>query len=170
MKAATKTSPVRLLILTIATCALSMLFFGALVFFTSGSRLMTRSPAERTANEIAALSVALESYKADNGDYPSNAETTRLRADTHFSPKDYITASKVLYRSLAGTNDGKVYFEFSTNMVKRDSRGETYIVDPNGCSYGYSTAGAKNGPNFFDLWSTGSGTTVSATNRWIVNW
>jgi hypothetical protein len=59
--------------------------------------------------------------------------------------------------------------------------GSTYIRDPWGYSYGYSTGNSTtsypyNGTGFFDLWSTGGITvakmtaTPSLTNTWISNW
>lgn len=153
----------------IALGVLAILLIGIILlspaFLTSGP-----CGSDRGEAEIAALSAALESYKADKGHYPSNADTDRLRPDVNFDPADYISSSKLLYRSLAGAQEGTVYFEFNKNMLKQDAAGETYLIDPKGHSYGYSTAGAKNGTNFFDLWSTAGGTTSGKTNQWIRNW
>lgn len=154
-----------------------LLLFGivaiTVVLFAIGSLgFITRSPQPRARAEaeIAALCAALESYKADHGQYPSNADTKRLRPDTHFSPGDYIASSKFLYYSLSGVAGGPVYFEFRPSLLARDTNGEMYIVDPKGRSYGYSTAGVKNGTNSFDLWSTAGGAKATATNQWIANW
>ena len=65
---------------------------------------------------------------------------------------------------------GKTYFEFSKNMMKQDSDGQTYIIDPKGRSYGYSTSAAMNGPEFYDLWSTDGGTRQKDVPRWKTNW
>ena len=56
----------------------------------------------------------------------------------------------------------------------------TYIQDPFGFSYGYSTGDGVNnipynGDGFFDLWSTGGTTGATTanpnyTNTWLVNW
>jgi len=65
----------------------------------------------RAETEIAALSAALESYKADNASYPrdptANTATDALNARTMFDPVNanatlYKTASLVLYRALSG--------------------------------------------------------------------
>src|SRR5437867_7608052 len=62
----------------------------------------------RAETEIAALSAACESYKADNGVYPRdptpNTATDALNARTMGDPTTtlYNTASLVLYRALSG--------------------------------------------------------------------
>ena len=97
----------------------------------------------RATAEIAALSVALESYKVDNGDYPRSTDTDALNANaaasgtstlintTTASPAAHVKeASIVLYQQLSGdTNlDGvggdtvsgqknPVYFNFKPNML-----------------------------------------------------
>lgn len=120
----------------------------------------------------------------------------------------YTNSSKYLYGQLSGDYDNnnpaaatnydgkidgnetsnKIYFEFKPNMLggTKDANGNftavTYIQDPFGYSYGYSTAytatSGTNGYNpTFDLWSTGgtnsqqtstSGTVPQA--KWIKNW
>src|SRR5882757_2748487 len=55
----------------------------------------------RAETEIAALSAACESYKADNGIYPTEASTTeQLNSTTSFNPTDYQSASLYLYKKL----------------------------------------------------------------------
>ena len=61
----------------------------------------------RAETEIAAISAACESYKADNGVYPSSSATNTLNARTMFDPQvtdatAYKTASLVLYRAISG--------------------------------------------------------------------
>src|SRR5213596_3391168 len=62
----------------------------------------------RAETEIAAMSAACESYKADNGAYPRdptpNTATDALNARTMGNPTTtlYNTASLVLYRALSG--------------------------------------------------------------------
>jgi Tfp pilus assembly protein PilE len=119
----------------------------------------------RDEAEMAALSAALESYYADNGRYPSSMATRTLRPEANFPPGNYIAASHTLYQALSN-HDGKVYFEFSKSMLRQDALGNTYIVDPGGNPYGYSTAGTKN--NAYDLWSTRGN--LRATNGWSGNW
>jgi len=108
----------------------------------------------RAEAEIAAMSASLESYKADNGDYPTNANSG--------------TNTNSLYGVLSPPS-GKVYFEFSKGMTNTNG-----IADPFGTLYGYTytngggtNGSTNNGPNFFDLWSTAGSTN---TNAWIKNW
>ena len=121
----------------------------------------------RTQAEIAALGAALESYKADNGDYPTNS-------DIYTSP----TNNSNLVAALMPTNTigSKVYYEFKVKSLSNGS-----YIDPFGYVYGYyyttysvtngaTTLGAtNNGQNNYDLWST-AGTTTGNTNLWIKNW
>jgi len=126
-----------------------------LVLSTAGY-VQKKGATSRAEAEVAALSAALESYKADNGDYPSS---------TDFPNTSVSSAS--LYGALSPTN-GKVYFEFSKGMTS--SAG---ITDPFGTAYGYTYPGdaARSGTNFFDLWSySGAGTTATNEPKWIKNW
>jgi type II secretory pathway pseudopilin PulG len=144
----------------------------------------------RAETEIAAMSAACESYKADNGIYPrdnaTNGYTDSLDARTSGDPANYQSASLYLYTQLSATNpDGSTiagarsYFSFKPNMLSpRQSLPITAIVDPFGNSYGYSTANQAapaNGYNpTFDLWSTAGLTTTpptaTVTAQWIKNW
>lgn len=135
----------------------------ALVLNTAGY-IQKKAARSRAETEIAALSAALESYKADNGDYPLSAD---------FPNSGGVNNSNSLYRALSPTS-GKVYFEFNKGMTNANG-----IVDPFGQLYGYQYPGGANrsGTNFFDLWSyagaTGSKTNINQpTNHvfWIVNW
>ena len=171
----------------------------------------------RVETEIAALSAALESYKADNGIYPRdptpNTATDVLDARTMGDPATanatvYNAASLVLYRALSGDRDRnrtvsvadesldidgsalsppltqlpRSYFAFKPNQLSPidQTLNVTFIQDPFGNSYGYSTANQADpvtpkGYNpTFDLWSTaGLNTnppTSSITTQWIKNW
>src|SRR2546423_7445793 len=56
----------------------------------------------RAETEIAAMSAACESYKADNGVYPQQASSTdMLDARLSGSPSTYQTASLYLYEQLS---------------------------------------------------------------------
>jgi len=135
--------------------------------------------------EIAAISAALESYKADNGIYPTSSDTNTLDPAT-ITPSSYVAACKTLYIQLSGdsddnpattsSSDTKNYFGggLKPSMLSPNPpSANTYIRDPFGNSYGYSTAkasGAAFGNNpTFDLWSTG-GSITSDTSKWIKNW
>ena len=153
----------------------------------------------RAESEIAAISAALESYKADNGIYPTTANTNGLDARTATNPSAYQTASFDLYTALTGDTNGdrtvgagdtnpsaKSYFSFKPtqlNPAPPSTSTVTSIRDPFGNSYGYSTAQAANpGSNTgynptFDLWSTagytpsgGATPTPTPQNQWVKNW
>ena len=94
----------------------------------------------RAQSEVAALSAAIESFKLDNGFYPTNAAA--------------------LYTNLCPVAAGrKVYFEPTPSMVTNVATGP--FLDPWGTAYGYS-----NLTSYFELWSTAGGTN---TNNWIRN-
>jgi type II secretory pathway pseudopilin PulG len=150
----------------------------------------------RTEAEIAAMSAALESYKADNGVYARNADTDAANARAASDFTIYQKASQYLYGQLTGDPDFdggsdpqyKAYIQFKPNQLSRPnmSQGPSAsnkvigLRDPFGNSYGYSTAYQKdidqgaNPPTHgynptFDLWSTG-GDTSGNTTQWIKNW
>jgi len=130
-----------------------------LVLQTAGY-VQKKGARSRAEAEIAALSAALESYKADMGDYPSW---------TNAAP----STGNAFVRAALAPATGKVYFEFSkgmgTNTTNLSSAIDQPILDPFGEGYGYQYPGnsTRSGTNFFDLWSR-SGTTN--TNQWIKNW
>jgi general secretion pathway protein G len=148
----------------------------------------------RAEAEIAAMSAALESYKADNGIYPRSSDTDALdpTTDTNAStapPNNYTKASLYLYEQLSGDSNAdlkppagtKSYFSFKPQMLSgtKDTSGNltsvTSLRDPFGNSYGYSTMKAsdpaKNGYNpTFDLWSTANANPPADQNQWIKNW
>jgi type II secretory pathway pseudopilin PulG len=114
----------------------------------------------RGETEIAAMSAALESYKADNGVYPRDCPTTnQLNSTNDGNPVDYATACRYMYAELTGdrnfdgsTDSGaKSYVTFNpTSMLRADmsqppslSNPVTAVRDPFGNSYGYSTAYAN---------------------------
>jgi hypothetical protein len=140
----------------------------------------------RAETEIAAMSAALENYKADNGVYPSNTDTNNLDPKTGGDPNSssYSLASFYLYTQLSGDTTGsrsptgKSYMQFKPNMLlpAGGSGTVTAIADPFGYSYGYSTIQAatqdttKGYNPTFDLWSTASGTTIGDAPKWIKTW
>jgi type II secretory pathway pseudopilin PulG len=146
----------------------------------------------RAETEIAAISAACESYKADNGVYPTSPATDALNPTTAVDPTAnvYLTASHYMYgeltadRDFDGTGDtgSRYYLSLKPSSLLRNdmsnppssSNQVTAIRDPFGNSYGYSTAkasGAAFGYNpTFDLWSTAGGTQASDVPGWIKNW
>src|ERR1041385_505217 len=86
-----------------------ILVLAGLVLATS-SYVHNKGARSRAEAEIAAMSAALENYKADNGVYPRdptlNTATDKLNARTMGNPNSgsqpFKNASLVLYRSLSG--------------------------------------------------------------------
>jgi type II secretion system protein G len=134
----------------------------SLVLATSGY-VQDKAARSRAEAEIAALSAALESYKVDNGDYPTNSTPAN---------------NKVLIDVLMPTNASqKVYFEFSKRMLDNpDYMKATKVLDPYGKPYNYQynqpPGTNRSGANFFDLWSIGKPVKSNETNEaaWIKNW
>src|SRR5215471_1573232 len=142
-----------------------IIFILAALVLAASSYVQNKGARARAETEIAAISAALESYKADNGIYPRDATNTDS-VNPATSPVP-TTASKYLYEQLSGdTNDDrtpetKSYFTFRSNMLLPApplTGNVTAIRDPFGNAYGYSTAkaaGAAFGNNpTYDLWST----------------
>lgn len=182
-----------------------------------------RAAVTKAEGQIASMSGGLENYKQDNGSYPRDATRTDVidpRVNGSPTSSTYLTANIFLYKALSGDTgpggtpivppqpdlvpDGKPestpYFNFPSSMLKTASTGAvSYIVDPFGNAFGYSTAGALFEENFriqlqanpsaargtpkgynptYDLWSTGGVSTSSAdtakliddSKRWIKNW
>ena len=170
-----------------------IIVLAGLILATTGY-VQKKGARSRAETEIAAMSAALESYKADNGAYPrdtANLTTENLDPRTSGDPSNYRTASRFLYDELFGSKNGsrtpatgkKSYFIFKPNMLGPidQSQNVQYIRDPFGNSYGYSTAyqhdidGGANPPTHgynptFDLWSTGGVTTGTDQSQWIKNW
>ena len=166
----------------------------------------------RAEAEIAAISAALENYKADNGVYPRGKSvatpqsgtptysvaatgTDDLNARSDLTPTNskYQDASRYLYEQLSGDfnldlspdagNKSYMPFKESNLALIKDASGKTvglsYVKDPFGNSYGYSTAYQSNSSNgynpTFDLWSTCGNKELTETDqqyvaRWIKNW
>jgi type II secretory pathway pseudopilin PulG len=131
----------------------------------------------RAETEIAAMSAAIESYKADNGIYPRGPATNTtigiitipanvtdsLDAKTYGNPTSntnptYGETSLYLYTLLSGDSNGsrspggKSYMQFKPNMLSPADQTQNvqYIRDPFGNSYGYSTANQANPNNGYN--------------------
>ena len=131
----------------------------------------------RAGTEIAAMSAALESYKADNASYPRGPATAitigtvtipqnvtdsldaRIKGDpTSTADPTYGETSLYLYTLLSGDSlgnrspTGKSYMQFKPNMLlpAGGTGTVTAIADPFGNSYGYSTANQANTANGYN--------------------
>jgi type II secretory pathway pseudopilin PulG len=121
----------------------------------------------RAETEIAAMSAACESYKADNATYPrgpaaaiaigtvtipanvtDNLDARTFGDPTSTSDPTYGESSLYLYTLLSGDINGnrnptaKSYMQFKPNMLfpADQTQNVQYLQDPFGNSYGYSTA------------------------------
>ena len=185
------------LIELIVTVTIIVILAG-LVLSTVGY-VQKKAARSRAETEIAAISAACESYKADNGVYPFNPDTNALNARTDLDPSatGYSNASLFLYEKLMGVTSGnrsetptaRTYTSFRPNQLGPADQNQPvqFIRDPFGNSYGYSTAGnPQANPNptgtpgynpTFDLWSTAGAAPAPtpappATQQdlWIKNW
>ena len=141
----------------------------ASLVLAAAKSVQNKGKRSRAEGEIAAIAAALESYKADNGDYPTNT-------DTYANPVNNTNLVIALMPTTNGIfatgNKGKVYFEFKANLLANGGTPSKYgYTDPFGKVYGYYYNGSSsnNGTNNYDLWST-AGDTNGNTNTWIKNW
>ena len=113
---------------------ITIIFFLAGLILTTSGYVQTKSKRSRAEAEIAALSAALENYKADNGIYPTDTAggtTNTLDARTMFNPTaaQYAAASLFLYKELSGdptgnrAPTGKVVFPFQTQHALAERPG-----------------------------------------------
>lgn len=132
----------------------------ALVLNTAGY-IQKKASRSRAEAEIAALSAALESYKAAYGDYPTGTNTNTSSTTNNVFLRNALGNGVTTNNSL-----GKVFMEFPANM------GTNAVLDPfgNGYLYQYPGDATRSGTNFFDLWSTAGANPASDTNQWIKNW
>jgi prepilin-type N-terminal cleavage/methylation domain-containing protein len=155
----------------------------------AGSGVMREAARSRAHSEIAGLSASMESYKSDNGIYPTPANGTVIFANTNAyntasvsTPGGtYQESSELLYQNLSGmdptgttpVSGGKTYFPFKKTQLALDTSGNLYIKDPFGNSYGYfngnGTSLPYNGTNSFDLWSTAGDTAGTNQPGWVSN-
>ncbi|HJT80372.1 MAG TPA: type II secretion system protein [Chthoniobacterales bacterium] len=136
-----------------------IIILAGITFATMGY-VNNKARRSRAEAEIAAISAALENYKADNGTYPSTTNTVSLTAtgpvDNDSKTGTYAKATLDLYELITGdtAHDGslptgaKSYMQFKPTMLGPEGRKApptasnkvTSIMDPFGHSYGYSTA------------------------------
>ena len=143
----------------------------------------------RAETEIAAMSAAIENYKADNAVYPTNIDTNGLDPTTG-TIASYKAPSRYMYGELSGDRDFdgtpdtgiRSYMTFKPVLLLRNDMSNppsstnpvTAICDPFTNSYGYSTMKASGGVNgynpTFDLWSVADGVAGTDQTKWIKNW
>jgi type II secretory pathway pseudopilin PulG len=158
----------------------------------AGVALIKEGSRKRATVEYQAISAALENYKADNGTYPISDGvllTNNYTSDDGTTANgEYQINSAIIYNALAGqasyssppTAGTKVYLPFKANEVGNPTGATSYVKDPWGASYGYSTGTLTTypytGQGLFDIWSCGGvtktqlGANTSLTNAWIANW
>jgi type II secretory pathway pseudopilin PulG len=168
-----------------------IIILAGLVLSTVGY-IQKKAARSRAETEIAAMSAALESYKADNAVYPRDASSSDLLDPTTTDLANYKTPCRYMYGQVSGDHDfdgtpdpgARSYMAFKPASLLRDdmsnppslSNPVTAIRDPFGNSYGYSTAKAANpsgtvGYNpTFDLWTVAEGTAGTDQTKWIKNW
>jgi general secretion pathway protein G len=155
-----------------------IIILAALVVSTVGY-VQKKGARSRAETEIAAMSAALENYKADNGIYPS--DSTKTDVDPTVAPTP-AAACLYLYEQLSGDIDNnripetKSYFSFRPIQLSPVDQAQNvnFIRDPFGNTYGYSTAkalGKSYGYNpTFDLWSIADDPSGTNQTKWIKNW
>jgi|HubBroStandDraft_1064217.scaffolds.fasta_scaffold132170_2 prepilin-type N-terminal cleavage/methylation domain-containing protein len=157
------------------------------IVLVAGEAVMTAASRQRAIGEIKGMSASLESYKNDNGTYPTNDSligppNNTYPTDPSVGGGSYQLASQALYQGLSGKTNftdepvaGRVsYFVFKGNMIGNPTGSSggstsTYVQDPFSFAYGYSTGDGTatgnvpySGFGQFDLWSTG-GTTGNSS-------
>ncbi|SDT86388.1 type II secretion system protein G [Verrucomicrobium sp. GAS474] len=173
---------------TLVELLIVMTIIGILAALTLGGATYAQKKAKisRAQGEIQALATALERYKIDNGIYPET-ELINTGGDGYTGTADpdtvYKDNAEVLFSSLSGGKENfndvgvptsPVYFEFRANMVSKNTSGKSFVADPFGHPYGFTTdSNAFFNTGFVDLWSTsGQDGQGSKTNvlQWATNW
>ena len=158
-------SPTRGFTLIELLVAITVIAILAGLVLGSAGYIQKKSARSRAEVEIAALSAALESYKAEYGAYPVSSASGS-------------GGSLILYQALCFSNDalnpaGKVFFEPGKSMLAgTNSRTTTYFIDPFGNAYEYraGASSTNSGTNFFDLWSVAGANPATDSNQWVKNW
>src|SRR5207249_4701968 len=104
--------PIRIVFLALIVSTIVLALFTPLISMITGLVLSTAGYARtkgaraRAETEIAAMSAACESYKADNAIYPHNSDSDNLDAQMSGDPTTYQAASLYLYNALFGATAG----------------------------------------------------------------
>ena len=152
----------------------------------AGIGVIKKGQRSRASAEIAAMSTALDGYKTDNGIYPPSDGVLLTNAYNTYdgTSSNYQTNSTLVFIALTGQNylgatpaaGVKSYMNLKANQVGNPGGPFSYVKDPWGNSYGYSTATNAagitpyNGNGFFDLWSTGGEKAGGLQAAWLSNW
>ena len=139
----------------------------------------TKAATSRARSEIAAMEMALEHYKDDNGVYPAAGPNWPRASVSGYAGTTEYSNSAVLYTALAG--GPKVYMTFKPYSIRvNPSTTITNVIDPFGNPYNYYqtnvpfSVGSQyfaNNVATFDLWSYGpNGYNDEGTNDDITNW
>ena len=184
--------------------------------------MTTKQNRAKAQGDITALISACEAYRTDNGGYPqdvaANSGTSLTndvdpRLDMNPTDTKYQKSILYLYKQLSGDEDANGTIDNTETSKKyasefwkpsrfdvgfKTSNKITYIQDPWGYAYGYSTAGLKDEQEYrvaletdknadrpsspkgynptFDIWSTAgstgpkSGNKDQERNKWVKNW
>jgi len=129
---------------------------------------------KRASSEMAALTTALESYKAEYGNYPlgDNDQGEGKAPGTNNSFLRLYLSGATNEEAMEVNPNRKVFMDFHSKMGTKtndQSDIDQPVLDPFGEPYGYTFPGVKerNGKNQFDLWSRVNSTNVE---QWITNW
>jgi prepilin-type N-terminal cleavage/methylation domain-containing protein len=150
-----------------------ILILAGLVLSISGYA-MDKGKRSRAETEIAAMSAAMESYKADNGIYPAHSVSTgqahALYQALTGDGNDAIGGSTASTGTPGSSN--RSYMSLKPAMVTPNPPGNSArVVDAWRYDYGYLSPGTNN-PTF-DLWSTGTPNGSSQNTdqtKFIKNW
>jgi len=169
------------LIEMLATLLIIVLLAGLII--GTAKYASTKAATSRAQSEIAAMELALEQYKNDNGVYPAaGAGAPRVTSGNNGYPGSAEWSnSAVLYTALA--TGPKVYYTFRPDQIRLvPSTTFTNVIDPFGNPYNYYNYPTNlavsadplhfaNNTSTFDLWSYGpNGRNDEGTNDDITNW
>jgi general secretion pathway protein G len=162
-----------------------------------GGSVFGKASRSKAQSELAAMRTGLENYRADNSSFPRGQMSDALDPRANQDPRTaaYIGAAAELYTALSGRSqsgsaaqDTKAYMAFKADQTGR-AGGLTYLRDPWGNAYGYSTARAQwmqtelsagrrpvesdASPGYgadYDLWTTAKGTSGADVTKWVKTW
>jgi len=135
-----------ILVVIAIIAVLASLTFGGMSYYSEKMKY------SRTQVLIASIESALEQYKADNGAYPSGANTAAV------------------FTALYGDGSNVYLSTLNPDFLGKQKNVEAgRIIDAWENELGYTYPGSMNPPSDFDLWSEG-GDAVANTADDIKNW